>query len=108
MLNVTILQYQQQNDSINGRYTVVNEMIPIITNLLKTVQLCANNMLKHSNDKDNQMELNALSTHIEQNFNLLNDRNDILIEHQKAMTLLVERKNDLLKQGIDLLSLNEK
>ncbi|CAF4739906.1 unnamed protein product, partial [Rotaria socialis] len=44
---------------------------------------------------------------LEQGLNMLNDRNDLIIEHQRSTISLTEKTNDLFRQGIELMSLNE-
>ena len=69
----------------------------------KVVEVCVgsvgNNELKR--------EYKEIQTNIEQNLQMLNDRNDLTIEHRRATTNLTGRMNDLLRQDIELLQSNE-
>lgn len=82
-------------------------MIPIVTDSLKAVQMCTAKMIKNNNNIELHEEYNLLHSTIEYNLNMMNDRNDLIIEHRRSTTLLVEKTNELFRQGIELITLNE-
>jgi hypothetical protein len=107
MLNLLVLQNNQQNDCITKVYTVVNEVVPIVTDSLKAVHVLIEKIVKYTDDLNMKSEFNNFQVVIEQNLSSLNDRNDLVIEHQRATSMLMEKTNALFRQGIELLSLNE-
>lgn len=107
MLNLLVLQNNQQNECITKIYTVVNELVPVITNSLKSMHIFIEKMVNNTEDVKLKNEFNRFQLIIEQNLSIMNDRNDLVIEHQRATTVLNERTNALFRQGIDLISSNE-
>ncbi|CAF4454263.1 unnamed protein product, partial [Rotaria magnacalcarata] len=107
MLNLLVLQNNQQNESINKIYTVVNELVPIVADSLKAMHMCTAKTINSTNDSNLQKEYRTLQLTLEQGLNMLNDRNDLIIEHQRSTISLTEKTNDLFRQGIELMSLNE-
>ncbi|CAF3344262.1 unnamed protein product [Rotaria socialis] len=107
MLNLLMLQNTQQNDCISKVYTVVNEVVPIITSSLKSLHTFIEKIVKSTEDVSLKNEYNIIQFTIEQNLVMLNDRNDLIIEHQRATTMLNEKTNDIFRHGFDLMSTNE-
>ncbi|CAM4855057.1 unnamed protein product [Rotaria socialis] len=107
MLNLLVLQNNQQNESINKIYTVVNELVPIVADSLKAMHMCTAKTINSTNDSNLQKEYRTFQLTLEQGLNMLNDRNDLIIEHQRSTISLTEKTNDLFRQGIELMSLNE-
>ncbi|CAF2126218.1 unnamed protein product [Rotaria magnacalcarata] len=107
MLNLLMLQNTQQNDCISKVYTVVNEVVPIITSSLKSLHTFIEKIVKSTEDVNLKNEYNIIQFTIEQNLAMLNDRNDLIIEHQRATTMLNEKTNDIFRHGFDLMSINE-
>ncbi|CAF2165686.1 unnamed protein product, partial [Rotaria magnacalcarata] len=87
MLNLLMLQNTQQNDCISKVYTVVNEVVPIITSSLKSLHTFIEKIVKSTEDVNLKNEYNIIQFTIEQNLAMLNDRNDLIIEHQRATTM---------------------
>ncbi|CAF4522970.1 unnamed protein product, partial [Rotaria sp. Silwood2] len=52
-------------------------------------------------------EYNVLQSTIEHGLTMLNDRNDLIIEYQRSTALLIDKSNELFRQGMELISLNE-
>lgn len=50
MLNLLVLQNNQQNDCITKIYTVVNKLVPVITNSLKTMHIFIEKVVKNTDD----------------------------------------------------------
>ncbi|CAF4887822.1 unnamed protein product [Rotaria sp. Silwood1] len=107
MLNLLALQNNQQNDCISKVYTVVNEVVPIIINSLKTLHIFMEKVVKYTSNSDLQNEYNTFQLIIEQNLVMLNDRNDLIIDHHRATTALNEKANDIFRHGIEIMSSNE-
>ncbi|CAF1386028.1 unnamed protein product [Rotaria sordida] len=107
MLNLLALQNNQQNDCILKVYTVVNEVVPIIINSLKTLHMFMEKVVKHTSNIDVQNEYKNFQLIIEQNLVMLNDRNDLIIDHHRATTTLNEKATDIFRHGIEIMSTNE-
>ena len=88
-------------------YTAVNEIVLIITNSLKSINVCAERIIKSTNDIELKNKFDVLQLTIEQDLVIMNDRNNLFIEHQKSSTLLVEKSSDLFRQGMELLTTYE-
>ena len=50
LMNLLVIQNNKQNDSITQMYTVVSEIVPIITNSLKSINMCAEKIMKSTKD----------------------------------------------------------
>ena len=107
MLSLLVQQNNHPNECITKVYTVVNEVVPIISNSLKILHTTIEKVIKNTNDINLKNDYNVLQATIEQSLTVLNDRNDLTIEHQRATTILNEKTNDLLRYGIELMPTNE-
>jgi hypothetical protein len=107
IMNTVILQTHQQNECITKMYTMMNELIPVVSNSLKTIHTVIDKCLARTDDNESKSEFNTYRNAVDQHLTMLNDRNDMNIHHQQATANLAERMNDLLRQGIELLSSNE-
>ncbi|CAF2855046.1 unnamed protein product [Rotaria sp. Silwood2] len=103
-----MIKYENnKNDCISKVYTVVNEVVPIITSSLKSLHIFIEKIVKNNEDINLKNEYNILQFTIEQNLVMLNDRNDLVIEHQRATAMLNEKTNDIFRHGLELMSSNE-
>ncbi len=106
-MNLLVLQNNQQNDCIEKVYNVVNELVPIVAHSLKTLHTSMEKVVNIVGDSILTKEFNSFKVNIDQNLILLNDRNDLLIEHQRATSSLIDKSNNLFPQGIELMAPNE-
>ena len=107
MLNLLVNQNNHQNECIMKVYTVVNEVVPVITNSLKALHTIMEKVIINTNDMNLKNDYKAFQDTMEQGLMVLDDRNDLIIEHQRSTTILNEKTNQLLQHGIELLSVNE-
>lgn len=111
-MNIVLLSISQQtkyqNESVERCYTTINEVLPIMSSAFEIIQRIITKMKDPNQSNKNDDDTQEILYHVSQSLDFIKDRNELLVNNQKALNHLVEQQGKLMMQGIDsLISSND-